>query len=250
MEYDASQPLISIHVPKTAGSSFRGVLEKWFGPKLHFHYADDERGTRPVKHAWLSGTCIHGHFNRNRGFGVLHYYRQAAQYITFLRDPFATTVSNYFYLKQHRASFPFEDRRVTLDTLCGSLENFLQLAIAHPGSVPGFTFLQYMPKLLTAENYREELFGRFLHVGVTEHMQPSLDALAEKLGQRRITVPVENISRYDEPVPAHLRSLHERAFPLEHEIYQAAREQAEIFPIYPKRSGIFAQLSRFTAQPV
>jgi hypothetical protein len=69
-QYDKEHPLIAIHVPKTAGTSFRKVLEQWFGNRLHFHYYDEIMGAMPTKvrlkhrftNRFREGICIYGHF--------------------------------------------------------------------------------------------------------------------------------------------------------------------------------------------
>jgi len=41
--YDPSRALFSLHVPKTAGTSFRNDLEAWFGrANMAFHYRGDQ----------------------------------------------------------------------------------------------------------------------------------------------------------------------------------------------------------------
>src|SRR5262249_41350915 len=83
-----SQPLFSLHVPKTAGTSFRKDLEGWFGPDLALHYRGDQ-GEPPARAALRPGLCVHGHFNRLRGIGVRQYYPDAGQFIVLRPAPFA-----------------------------------------------------------------------------------------------------------------------------------------------------------------
>ncbi len=105
--YDPSKLLISLHVPKTAGTSFCTTLKSWFGEdrlRLHYRGADAD----PVRHAGIGAqACVHGHFNRVRGIGALAYYPEAQQFITFLRDPFSRFVSQWRYLHfQRRSGLP------------------------------------------------------------------------------------------------------------------------------------------------
>ena len=38
--YDPARLLVSVHVPKCAGTSFAELLRSWFGARLHLHYPD------------------------------------------------------------------------------------------------------------------------------------------------------------------------------------------------------------------
>ena len=60
-DYDPTQPLIFVHVPKTAGISVRTIFKDWFADRLCLNYYNEVAGTPPV---------IYGHFSRNRAFGV------------------------------------------------------------------------------------------------------------------------------------------------------------------------------------
>src|SRR5215207_10496370 len=110
--YNPEEPLVSIHVPKTAGMSVKACLEQWFGPKLFAHYPDEAASGAPIKHVLGAGTCVHGHFNKHRGFGVLDYYPEIRQWITFLRDPFEQHVSLFFYLRKYQGQYYFAGRLI------------------------------------------------------------------------------------------------------------------------------------------
>ena len=75
IDYDNSRPLISIHVPKCAGSSSYQVLRKWYGRKLLRHYYDEKRNRMPKRHKLTTGLfrkrsregiCIHCQFAGDR----------------------------------------------------------------------------------------------------------------------------------------------------------------------------------------
>ncbi len=73
---------LSLHIPKTGGSSFRQILEQRFGDRLQRAY--DEREGWPI----LSDpACIHGH-------GVFKYFMDAinahpeVKWLTFFGIPF------------------------------------------------------------------------------------------------------------------------------------------------------------------
>lgn len=101
--------LISVHVPKTGGSSFKTFLESHFGDRLLLDYHD-----RPMTkitmvrnlHA-LSGIfttanlskrydCIHGHF-----LPVKYRFLKKKSFAIWLRDPVERVVSRYYYWRRH-----------------------------------------------------------------------------------------------------------------------------------------------------
>ncbi len=59
--YDPSQRLVSLHIPKTGGTSFTKVLEQWFGDRIYLHYPDLPHLTRLAPNQ--PGLLAHGHFN-------------------------------------------------------------------------------------------------------------------------------------------------------------------------------------------
>lgn len=101
--------LISVHLPKTAGLSFRASLEEHYGERFHFDYADyplNQAEQDRHSSALSAGqclevedfrhvSCIHGHFLPVK-------YRPLEQafecrYITWMREPVARLISHYHY---------------------------------------------------------------------------------------------------------------------------------------------------------
>ena len=230
--YDPARPLFSLHVPKTAGTSFRNDLEGWFGREnMAFHYRGDQ-GEPPPRAILRPGLCVHGHFNRLRGIGVRQYYPQADQFIVFLRDPFDRFVSNWRYLHfQARSGVAvgeFDDRP--------DLETWLdrrRRKVETDGEDP-FSFLAQLadPADPAAP---EAVFGaQYLAVGVTERYAQSVELFAAILGReppaavRRLNLANEP-HREGDPDEARpdLREAYARAFPLEHAVYGAAVARLE-----------------------
>lgn len=222
--YDSSQPLISIHVPRTGGTSVRACLEQWFAPTgFYTHYADEANHGKPFHHTLTAQTCVHGHFNKFRGFGVQDYYPKANQWITFLRNPFERHVSLFFYLRKHEGKYFFAGRPVpTIAWL--SFEDFLNfLADNRDALQQSFanTMLAHLP--LEPEKYPPAaLLEQFIHVGITEKLDQSLWILASKLGRNPLTVPRLNSAERNQSLDQHLRQRHKQLFPVEHAIYRAA----------------------------
>ena len=222
MEYDPKKPLISIHIPKCAGSSFSEILKKWFGRKLRKHYPNGKLGLKPIKHNLYSGVfkkepikglCIHGHFNHQRGNGVKDYYPDADQFITIIRDPFNLHLSTYFYIKrQRKKGSGFREGKIHPVLLNEwSLEEYLH-------GITKSYICDFLPPEINLQNYKE-ILDRFLFIGITEELQKSIDKLAEKLGFHSVSMVERNKSDWDEQIPEGARQIFTENNRLEMAIY-------------------------------
>jgi hypothetical protein len=226
--YDPGRPLFSLHVPKTAGTSFRNDLATWFGPhQLAFHYRGDG-GEPPARAALAPGLCVHGHFNRLRGIGARQYYPQADQFIVLLRDPFDRFVSNWRYLHfQIRSGAHAPDFADAPD-----LETWLDRRRAVEPTKDPFSFLAQLADPVDPVDPVDPagVFGpQYLAVGVTERYAQSVELFAAVLGRS----PPAAITRLNQAGDPHragdpdetrpdLRDIYMRAFPLEYAVYGAA----------------------------
>ena len=109
MRFEALYSLISVHIPKTAGTSFAGVLRECFGEKLIVDNSD-----RPLSHpagarkvialkGMLSNIarsdlpeCVHGHF-----LPVKFLAARRARFCTWFRDPVQRVISRYYHYVWH-----------------------------------------------------------------------------------------------------------------------------------------------------
>ena len=207
--YDPNAALIGLHIPKTAGTSFRIVLDQWFpGDTLLLHYRTDE--TLPRKHTLRGGVCVYGHFNAFRQFGVADYYPEASQFFCFLREPFARFISLWRYLA------PYGDPSDAV-----AFERWLilrgeeQLAGANIHS-----FFWYFPAHMQKSSLLNE---KFIFVGLFERLQQSVDSLAARLGKPTIEIPHVNASRGVAARFEPFRPAFERYFADEMAFYETAK---------------------------
>ncbi len=221
LKYDPQLPLISIHIPKAGGTSFRKVLQHWFGNKFYLHYYNEAKKEMPAKLELKPGMCIHGHFNASRGFGIMHYYGDATQFITILRDPFDILVSRYYYVKmREKAGTSFRDGKPT--TLAHNVNDFLKEEIHNPDYTPNI--LDFFPETINESNFRQVIKKKFIFIGFMDHYQDSLNHLADILGFPRMTAPFDNKSERFGKVDATLRRTFIDKHPLEYEVYNYARQ--------------------------
>lgn len=212
--YDPSQPLVFIHVPKCAGTSIRPIVKHWFGRGFHKHYVNPDNGTppHPINVASLPADIpqvIYGHFNAAIGLGVPDQYPQVRQFVTILRDPLDTAVSQYFYsLKRAEPVYKGSARAMARFVLRGGLSSKARAArrrqreaIHSFASVEdyvlktGSQILNHFPIEVTDENYVEVIETMFVEIGVMEHLTDSLTRIAGALGKGRALPAIEHRNR-------------------------------------------------------
>lgn len=97
MEKENYPTILSIHIAKTAGTTFRELLQEYYGDRLCFFYgALKNAACEPIAALPINAKCLHGHF-------YIEDYRAAfprAKCITWIRDPVERVVSEYAHLKR------------------------------------------------------------------------------------------------------------------------------------------------------
>ena len=175
--------LISVHLPKTAGSSFKASLEQHFGSRLLPDYADLPINTPPFqrnKNTLISGLenadydfgeteCIHGHFMPAKY--LLLDTAQTLTFVTWMRNPVERVISHYyFWQRQYWPEAPSLHKRIveekwTLEKFCLSDEMrnlYQQFLWSFP--IYNFDFIGI------TEHYEEDFWyfrKTFLHENVT-----------------------------------------------------------------------------------
>jgi len=221
-KYNHLRPLIFIHTPKTAGTAVREIVRAWFPNNFKLHYYDHINATMPRKLnlLWLrrikGPLVIYGHFNRERGFGVEDYYPGVRQFMTILRDPFEAAVSGYFFSR--KVGF---NHAIPPKSLVRTLEDDLM--------TEGSLMLNYFPREVTQDNYKDIIEEYFIAIGVTESLSLSLKIMAAALekGFDESSLRVENATHRDQDVPSGLRDRFCEANRLEFEVYDYVRSRID-----------------------
>lgn len=189
--------LISLHLPKTAGSSFRTTLEDVFAERLLCDYGDRSISKPPLlRHqevlaAALSVAeygageydCVHGHFLPVKYLPLAD--RESCYFITWMRHPVERLISHYHFWQQsyHPESAPPHHRRVVEE---------------------GWSLEQFCLSEQFRNLYTQYLWGfpleNFTFVGITEHYSEDLDYFAEHvlkqpLNKHRVNVTAGSSAR-------------------------------------------------------
>lgn len=189
--------LASIHIPKTAGTSFRNTLKSVYG-NMGVRRIDNRkfppklpRGTR----------VIHGHFfwPALRDFYSLS---DDTPLITWVRDPVDRVLSNYYYLQK------ILKERLRRESNDLNILSKMQKTLIEYASVEGAR--NCMSKFINGVE-----LDRFLFVGVCEHFDEDVEALATLLGWREYGAFRHNDSSTEkreltEDLRAEIRRLNDR----------------------------------------
>lgn len=220
-DHDPTQPLIFIHVPKTAGISVREIFSAWYGDRLHPHYFNPANQQMPphvdLEAQTQAGTppLIYGHFNRLRGFGVPDYYPQVRQFLAILRDPLDMHLSRYFFIRRKQAT----NHSIHSDLGDASAE-------AHVRD-NHLNMLEHFPRPVTFDNYKDIIEEYFIDIGLFEDLPRTLTRFATKLGKDTALVDGlqhRNATPRSGSIPIDLQDQFREKWKLEYEVYSYVRE--------------------------
>jgi hypothetical protein len=219
--------LVSLHMPKTAGTSFAFALRRYFVDALVEDYEmlpiNRPRGVREweavrtgiaVRRGLKNGvSAIHGHFLPVKYAIALR--GREVHYVTWLRDPVERLLSNYHFWRHNpRGASPAQPLRYRMLQEDWSLERFCL--------GPEFRNL-----------YHQYLWGfplgRFAFVGITERYEEDLDAFAARFldgiatATHARTNPERDSDRYR--IEPSLRTRIERHHAKDMALYRRARDR-------------------------
>jgi hypothetical protein len=183
--------LVSIHIPKTAGRSFKAILDSIYdNTKLaNFDLKNYPDKSVPPVEQFLSQlddtiNVIHGHFQFNE-INTLKNINNV-KIVTWLRDPVERVISNYCFFK----------KRISLALNNPDLQKRKNESLLEYASLDGSR--NRMHRFLDGLNLNNIFF-----IGITESFETDLNFLAKKLNWGPIEIPrINDNSEFKSGLPA------------------------------------------------
>jgi hypothetical protein len=181
----AQLKLVSLHIPKTAGTSFRNILREVYGEKhvvrfdiSRFVTVENEEFTGSKLKADIQ--VIHGHFPYYKLIELVE-IPEGVPVITWLRDPAERVISNYFYLEKILRE-ELDEEKKDLNILAKMQKTLIEYANTEANRNRMSKFLKGIEP--------EELF----FIGLMDHYAEDLQDLARLLGWKDYPVLKQNVT--------------------------------------------------------
>jgi hypothetical protein len=177
-------PLVHIHIPKTAGSTFNGILRRQFPASDRFelpaYFNDSSPGDAKLAAAGKDKSAVFGHLD----FRCVKHLPEESLYISFLREPAARVISGYHNILRdtsnpaHQAvsGLSLEDylaSGIVRDVDNGQVRRLAGVGMEVPFGDISEEHLQMARRNISTSNYL---------TGLTERFDESLLLLAEQFG--------------------------------------------------------------------
>jgi hypothetical protein len=239
--------LVFVHIPRTAGSTFVGVLDKNYGAEavLRLYGSTFGEELRMLASDELSRVrAVTGHFY----FGLHVDVSRPCRYVTFVRDPVSRIVSHYHFVRGQPDHYLHDEAfRLSLGEyvrFCGAAEpnndQTRLLAGREMAASDGTSSADMLP-------VAKRNLDRHAVVGLTEAFDASLLLMRNAFGWKRALYVQDNVGtrRHGRPaVDEEVRELIREHNALDLELFRYAREAFER-QLSAQGDGFHRELRRF-----
>ena len=216
-----------IHIPKTAGTTLRSIVDLQTGRKnVLTYYNQPNRSLLDNLEALISTNshyqALIGHFQ----FGVHEKITRDPHYFTFLRDPVELTISAYHErLKTTPGEFEKPDGSIMsiMEHIDANLYDYTNLQTKIVAGVPEKNAVTEEDLALAKKNI--EKYYKF--VGISEMFDQSILMLSKILGWRPCVYGTLNKGPANKDIEDHIRDSITKITPLDMELYDFARARLE-----------------------
>ncbi len=180
--------LVSIHIPKTAGTSFRNFLKEIYGQEnaVRFDINITTKGIDLENNEFTQNKLprnikvIHGHFYYTDLIEQVD-LKENTPVITWLREPSERVISNYYYLEK-RLKEELGEEKKELNILSKMQKSLIEYARNEISRNRMSKFLNGLP------------LGSMFFVGIYEHYEKDMQDLAKMLNIKNYPVFQHNIT--------------------------------------------------------
>lgn len=222
---------IFLHIPKTAGSSIRTLLQQNYPQNRTVGFSGQMEPynwymSRPLE-VRMRNELLHGHIPYGVHAGIPSY-----TYFTFFRDPVERHFSDYFFLKRYdkHALHPrIASGEITLEDWAGYAARDRWYRDVSTRLVSGERMTRD-PDRLSLEKAKYHLRLDFTFVGLSERFDESVLILAKRLGWKSVLYLTRNVSSGRTAVSEELRDRARPHLALDYELYEFAQRTFEESP--------------------
>ncbi len=213
--------VVSMHIPKTAGTSFRNMLKDHYGNDNAVRF-DINIVTKRIDIENIKFTktkleknirVIHGHFYYNDLVSLID-LQEGVKFITWLRDPVQRVVSNYFYL-QKRLKEELDEESKGLNILAKMQKSLIEYARNEISR-------NRISKFLDGSNLSD-----FDFVGIMEYYNDDIKYIANYLGMDNPEIYMHNTTGKKEEIDGGILKEISELNSLDIELYNQAVELRE-----------------------
>ena len=204
--FPVNPEVISIHIPKTAGSSFHAILKSHYGWRLKHIYKHKDFHTLNTGKKFYANKpfvkAIHGHIKPHANWKKQY---KNAKWVCWFRDPVERVISAYYHLEKTQGMGMKHEKR--FGELKPNLEEFVRLEDFKPVTrIYQAYFNKFNP---------EDLF----FIGRTEHFKEDLNLFAKLIGSHSFQAVSTNIGKNKIEVPESTKATLKTHLSAEYEIY-------------------------------
>ena len=195
------EKIIFLHIPKTAGTSLRQIIEQEYQPEncLFLYYpVYDEVIIEAIQLQLPKVKVLYGHLT----FGVHELFNITGKYVAFLRHPIDRVISFYKYsacdpdspyyanIQNGLSLVDMLQQEITIQT-----NNHMTRILANYWQEDRLDDIQFVDRAL------ENILNSFYYVGLLEKFNESIEQLGNKLNWKTsYEIPFVNVNTYEKPL--------------------------------------------------
>ncbi|SDC82903.1 MULTISPECIES: sulfotransferase family 2 domain-containing protein [unclassified Candidatus Frackibacter] len=191
----ANNLLIFLHIPKTGGTTLRGIIDKQYSSNKRWHAYEflplEQRIKEVPKKQLKKINYMAAHFQ----FGAHQYFTRPYTYVTMLRNPIKRLISEYYH-RRRNPNNPLYDKlqNISLKEFVSS-DEFLSNSNLQLFMIRGRAVKPFNLKHNDLEEAKKNLEKHFSVIGITEMFDESLFLMKKEFGWEDVSYTKKNVTK-------------------------------------------------------